>query len=58
MVSNQVGGKKVELKEKVDESIIGGYILKIGDTQIDQSIRTKLQQLKTQFKDSSYISKY
>jgi F-type H+-transporting ATPase subunit delta len=50
-------GKKVELSEKVDESIIGGFVLKVGDMQIDESIKAKLHRLESKFKDNSYISK-
>lgn len=51
-------GKKVELEEKINADIIGGYILNIGDRQIDESIKSKIQKLKTKFKDNPYISKY
>ena len=50
-------GKKVELLEKVDESIIGGFVLKVGDTQVDESIKSKLHRLKSNFKENPYISK-
>jgi F-type H+-transporting ATPase subunit delta len=50
-------GKKIELHEKVDESIIGGFVLKVGDMQVDESIKTKLYKLKSKFKDNPYISK-
>jgi F-type H+-transporting ATPase subunit delta len=49
--------KKVELLEKVDENIIGGFVLKVGDMQVDESIKAKLHKLKSMFKDNSYISK-
>lgn len=39
-------GKEVELVEKVDSSLIGGFILRVGDKQIDDSIRRKLNDLK------------
>ena len=43
-----ISGKKgVELKEKVDESLIGGYILRVGGQQIDDSVRSRLRQLTT-----------
>lgn len=38
--------KTVELTEKIDESLIGGYVLKVGDTQIDTSVKHKLSELK------------
>jgi F-type H+-transporting ATPase subunit delta len=51
-------GKKVELKETIDEELIGGYVLNIGDRQIDESIKSKIQRLKIKFKDNPYIAKY
>jgi F-type H+-transporting ATPase subunit delta len=39
-------GKKVELEEKVDTSLIGGYILRINDRQIDTSLKSRLNELK------------
>ena len=38
--------KKVEIKEKVNEDLLGGYILRIGDKQIDDSVSSKLRDLK------------
>jgi F-type H+-transporting ATPase subunit delta len=38
--------KTVDLSEKIDESLIGGYVLTIGDTQIDTSVKNKLNELK------------
>lgn len=49
-------GKKVELKDLVDESLIGGFVLKINDRQIDESIRTRLNVLKLNLIDKSYNS--
>jgi len=39
-------GKKVELREKVDEDLLGGFVLRIGDRQIDDSVASKLRDLK------------
>jgi len=39
-------GKEVHLFNKVDESIIGGFILRVGDVQIDASVLNKLGNLK------------
>lgn len=41
-------GKKVELAEKVDSSLIGGFVLRIDDRQIDASLRSRLNELKLQ----------
>ncbi len=45
-VVSQATGKQVVLEEKVNEDLIGGYILSVGDTQIDTSVRKRLNELK------------
>jgi F-type H+-transporting ATPase subunit delta len=45
LVEKQTRGE-VELIEKVDPSTIGGFILKIGDRQIDKSVSRQLMKLK------------
>ncbi|MFC0184727.1 ATP synthase F1 subcomplex delta subunit [Pseudarcicella hirudinis] len=45
-------GKKVDLSEKIDPSLIGGYILRVDDRQIDTSVKTKLNDLKLVFTQS------
>lgn len=42
--------KQVELEAKTDTSLIGGYILRIGDLQVDDSIKTKLNDLGRELK--------
>ncbi len=37
---------KIELEEKVDPSIIGGFILRIEDQQIDASIHSQLRKIR------------
>ena len=37
---------EVEIIEKVDASLIGGFIVRVGDKQIDASIATKFKQLR------------
>jgi F-type H+-transporting ATPase subunit delta len=37
---------KVDLKENIDETIIGGFILKVDDSFIDASIRNKLRKIR------------
>jgi F-type H+-transporting ATPase subunit delta len=45
-------GKKIELTEQVDESLIGGLMIKVGNSLIDNSIRTGLKRLKMNFANS------
>jgi len=37
---------QIELTEKFDESLVGGFIVKIGNTQVDASISNQLKNLK------------
>lgn len=49
---------KVELIEVVDKDIIGGYILKVGDRQLDESLRSKLKALEVKFSQNPYIKEF
>jgi F-type H+-transporting ATPase subunit delta len=40
-------GKQVNLKVVVDPSVIGGVVATVGDTVIDGSVRTRIDQLKS-----------
>lgn len=44
---------KVELTQKVKEDILGGYILKIDDSQIDASVATKLKKIKRELLETT-----
>lgn len=46
----QAVGTKVALESKVDESLLGGLVLKIGSRMIDTSLKTKLAQLRLAMK--------
>lgn len=43
----QLTGKKILMKQKVDEALIGGFTVQIGDRFIDGSVARQLQTLKT-----------
>lgn len=53
-VVKSLNNKEVELTEVVDESLIGGFILKIGDRQIDDSVSSRLQALRVEFTKNHY----
>jgi F-type H+-transporting ATPase subunit delta len=44
-------GKSITIKETVDESIIGGLIVKVGSKMIDTSIASKLNALQNTMKE-------
>lgn len=47
-------GMKIRLQSETDESLIGGVIVRIGDTVYDGSLRNKLNHLKEQFVSGSF----
>ncbi|WP_372945442.1 ATP synthase F1 subunit delta [Muriicola sp.] len=49
---SKITGNKVVLKNKIDESIVGGFILRIGDLQYDASIANQLNTIKREFTKS------
>jgi F-type H+-transporting ATPase subunit delta len=54
----QKTGNKVELTEKIDPSIIGGFILRYGDNQIDTSLERELEMLRQEFNKNLYVKEY
>lgn len=47
---------KIIIKQDIDSSIIGGYILRVGDKQIDSSLRSKISELRKMFHSNYYVS--
>jgi len=45
-ISKDLTGKDPVIEEHIDPEIIGGYILKVGDKQIDQSVSGRLKDIK------------
>lgn len=45
----ELTGNDAEIKNKVDESILGGFILRVGDIEYNASIANKLDKLKREF---------
>jgi F-type H+-transporting ATPase subunit delta len=45
------------LEEKVDESLIGGFVIQIDDELFNASIKHDLEYIKNQFVENMYIQK-
>lgn len=54
--AKKLAGGEVELVEKVDASLIGGFVLKVGDRQIDTAIANRIKALKRDFSENPYIA--
>jgi F-type H+-transporting ATPase subunit delta len=42
----EISGKKANLNEIIDDAIVGGFVLNVGDNRLDQSIKTQLNNIK------------
>lgn len=47
----------IELDEKVDDSLIGGFVLQVGDKLVDASISYDLRNIARQFENNDFIYK-
>ncbi|WP_324672629.1 ATP synthase F1 subunit delta [Hymenobacter sp. GOD-10R] len=56
LVREQTGHQSVTLNEKVDPELIGGFVLRVGDRQIDDSVRSRLNRLRNTLKETSHQS--
>jgi F-type H+-transporting ATPase subunit delta len=56
MLRNEVNSE-VELIEKVDSKLIGGFVLRVGDKQYDASIAASLRKLTQSFSGNDYVKK-
>ena len=56
-IKNQ-GVSQVDLTEQVDESLIGGAILRLGDKQLDASVARQIKDLKQSFNKNLYIKDF
>ncbi|MCY7309318.1 MAG: ATP synthase F1 subunit delta [Chitinophagaceae bacterium] len=56
-IKQSAGFQNVELEEKVDADIIGGFVLQAGDKLIDASISYDLKAIAKQFENNDFIYK-
>lgn len=46
-------GHEIMLREKIDKSLIGGYIVRLGDKQVDDSVKSKIRRIAYSFSDKN-----
>lgn len=56
-VKNTSGMQDIELEEKVDPAIIGGFVLQAGDKLVDASVAYDLKNISRQFENNDFIYK-
>lgn len=52
---NSITNRKVDLEEKVNKDLIGGFVLRVGDKQIDESINSKIRDLRQKMTSNKFI---
>ena len=57
-IISKTKGTNIELVETVNKDLIGGFILRWGDRQIDASVTRKLQSLRQDFSKNLYVKDY
>jgi F-type H+-transporting ATPase subunit delta len=55
IAKKMINKKQIEIVEKVDPSLIGGFILNVGDQQIDASLKSRLNALKVNFAKNPFV---
>lgn len=55
LAKNMAKGE-VDLKERVDADLIGGFILRVGDQQVDASVSSEIRDLRRTFEKNPYVS--
>jgi F-type H+-transporting ATPase subunit delta len=45
-IANSINSGKIELNEEINSDLIGGFILQVGDKQLDESVSRKLSTIK------------
>jgi F-type H+-transporting ATPase subunit delta len=53
----ELTGNKTSIENIIDPSILGGFILRVGDLQYDASISNNFNELRREFDNSQYIPK-
>ncbi len=54
-ILSKLTDKKIDLVEKTNEDLIGGFVINIDNFQIDQSLATKIKELKKDFEKNLFI---
>jgi F-type H+-transporting ATPase subunit delta len=54
-ILSQLTDKKIDLVEKTNETLLGGFIINLDNFQIDQSLATKIKELKKDFEKNLFV---
>ncbi|MFN8714559.1 MAG: ATP synthase F1 subunit delta [Bacteroidota bacterium] len=57
-IVRKMAGTEVELTEKIDTSLIGGFVLRVGDRQVDTSLIRQIRMLDRNFSENPFIKEF
>lgn len=55
-LANKMANGSVDLHERVDANLIGGFILRVGDQQVDASVSSEIRDLRRQFEKNLFVA--
>jgi len=58
LIATMTDDKEIILNEKVDPELIGGFVARLDDKQIDASISRKLEDIKKELNENPYIAEF
>tara|TARA_B110000285_G_scaffold104833_1_gene119361 strand:- start:2507 stop:3067 length:561 start_codon:yes stop_codon:yes gene_type:complete len=56
-IANSINSGKIELNEEINSDLIGGFILQVGDKQLDESVSRKLSTIKREISQNHHTVK-
>jgi len=56
IIDEQGRGGTIELEEKIDPNIIGGFVIRLGDQLYDASLSSRFNDLRSEFNKNPYIA--
>lgn len=57
-IVTKMGATSIELNEIIDPEVMGGFILRVGDKQIDASVLRQFADLKQEFSKNPYVADF
>lgn len=58
LLQSDITMDKVEITEKVDPALIGGFVIEVGDKRYDASVAHKLELLKKEFGSNEFVKSF
>ncbi len=58
IIDSQGRGGTIELEEKIDSSILGGFIVRLGDQLYDASLSSRFNDLRQEFSKNPYLTDF